>query len=319
MSTFWLEFWTEEEDFCIYAEADGFEKELTLTGQAKPIVAHFDTIYDILQEVKTHKAAALTDALQPLSQQILAPFTAQMQKCSHVRFIVYEDLIRCAFDLLLFEGRYLFLQRSVCYQVTEGYGEDEPEIELGSALLIADLTADPEEACRQVAKLIPDAEYAKMEDADFGMIKAAAAEVDAVVISAHGELEEGNYGALYLNEEELSAKLVGKLEAWVVYFDSCQQGVNMTYLDAFQEESDIQFYLAPIISNDAGDSSTKTMVWFFTAVLQHKQPILALFDTRKRLFEFYDKQQKLDLVTTLNKAFPFRLYEFVDGEAEDEE
>jgi hypothetical protein len=60
------------------------------------------------------------------------------------------------------------------------------------------------------------------------------------------------------------------------------------------------------------------MVWFFTAVLQHKQPIRALFDTRKRLFEFYDKQQKLDLVTTLNKAFPFRLYEFVDGEGEDE-
>jgi hypothetical protein len=241
-----------------------------------------------------------------------------LQQCSHVRFIIYEDLIRCAFDLLLFEGRYLFLQRSVCYQVAEGYGDDDPQIELGSALLIADLTADPEEACRQVAKLIPDAEYAKMEDADFGMIKAAAAEVDAVVISAHGELEEGNYGALYLNEEELSAKLVGKLEAWVVYFDSCQQGVNMAYLDAFQEESDIQFYLAPIISNDAGDSSTKTMVWFFTAVLQHKQPILALFDTRKRLFEFYDKQQKLDLVTTLNKAFPFRLYEFVDGEGEDE-
>jgi hypothetical protein len=53
-------------------------------------------------------------------------------------------------------------------------------------------------------------------------------------------------------------------------------------------------------------------------VLQHKQPIRALFDTRKRLFEFYDKQQKLDLVTTLNKAFPFRLYEFVDGEGEDE-
>ncbi|MCE7983712.1 MAG: hypothetical protein DYG89_21265 [Caldilinea sp. CFX5] len=142
----------------------------------------------------------------------------------------------------------------------------------------------------------------------------AAAEVDAVIISAHGELEEGNYGALYLNEEELSAKLVGKLEAWVVYFDSCQQGVNMAYLDAFQEESDIQFYLAPIISNDAGDSSTRTMVWFFTAVLHHKQPIRALFDTRKRLFEFYDKQQKLDIVTTLNKAFPFRLYEFVDNE-----
>ncbi len=319
MSTLWLEFWTEEDDFCIYAEADDYEKEITLTGQTKTIVTHFDTIYDILQELKTGKADELTASLHFLSERLLAPFTNQLQKCNHVRFIVYEDLIRCAFDLLLFEGRYLFLQRSVCYQVDEGYGDEEPQIELGSALLIADLTADPEEACRQVAKLIPEAEYAKMEDADFGMIKAAADEVDALVISAHGELEEGNYGALYLNEEELSAKLVGKLEAWVVYFDSCQQGVNMTYLDAFQEESDIQFYLAPIISNDAGDSSTKTMVWFFTDLRQHLNPVRALFATRKRLFEFYNQEQKLNIVTTLNKAFPFRLYEFVDGEEGDDE
>lgn len=318
MSTFWLEFWTEEDDFCIYAEADDYEKEITLTGQAQTIVAHFDTIYDILQELKTGKADDLTVSLHFLSERLLTPFASQLQKCSHVRFVVYEDLIRCAFDLLLFQGRYLFLQRSVCYQVDEGYGDEEPQIELGSALLIADLTADPEEACRQVARLIPDAEYAKMEDADFGMIKAAASEVDAVVISAHGELEEGNYGALYLNEEELSAKLVGKLEAWVVYFDSCQQGVNMAYLDAFQEESDIQFYLAPIISNDAGDSSTKTMVWFFTDLRQHLNPVCALFATRQRLFEFYDQEQKLNLVTTLNKAFPFRLYEFVESEADDE-
>ena len=117
MSTLWLEFWTAEEDFCIYAEADNYEKEITLAGQTKTIVAHFDNIYDILQELKKGKADELTASLQFLSERLLAPFTSQLQKCSHVRFIVYEDLIRCAFDLLLFEGRYLFLQRSTCYQV----------------------------------------------------------------------------------------------------------------------------------------------------------------------------------------------------------
>ncbi|MFN8440169.1 MAG: hypothetical protein U0175_05335 [Caldilineaceae bacterium] len=311
MSTFLLEFWTEKNDFCIYAEADDYEKELTLEGEAKSILAQFNTIYEILQEIKTHDVKVLESTIQTLSARLLTPFAAQIKVCDLLRIIVYEDVVRCAFDLLHFEGAPLFLQRPICYQVDEGEGEDNPTIELGSALLIADLTADPEEACRSVAKLLPDAQYAEMKNASMRMIQDAASELDVLVISAHGDIDEESRGGLYLNDETLRAGLVGKLEAWVVYFDSCQQGANMTYLDAFQEESDTQYYLAPIVSNDAGDSSTNTMIWFFTALLRHKNPIRALFETRKRLYEFYHDQKKLNLVTALNKAFVFRLYEFV--------
>lgn len=316
MNTLWLELWTEKDDFCIYAEANEYEQELTFAGQARAIVAQFETIYAILEGTYTAQAKELEAAIQLLSERLITPFAEQLSRCDRVRFVVYEDLICCAFDLLLFEGRYLFLQRPICYQIDEGEGEDQPEIELGSALLIADLSADPEQACREVAKLFPDAQYAEMSAAALGMIKAAADQVDVLVISAHGEVDEDNEGALSLNDEELSAELIEKLEAWVVYFDSCQQGVNMAYLQAFQAESDTQYYLAPIISNDAGDSSTKTMVWFFTGVSDHKDPIRGLFETRKQLYEYYRVEKQLDLVTSLNKAFPFRLYEFVESEAD---
>lgn len=315
MSTLWLELWTEQDDFCIYAEADAYEQELTFAGQARAIIAQFETIYTILEDTQTTKVKELEAAIQLLSERLLAPFAEQLRRCDLVRFVVYEDLIRCAFDLLLFDGRYLFLQRPICYQVAEGEGEDQPEIELGSALLIADLTADPEQACREVARLFPDAQYAEVSAAALGMIKAAADQVDVLVISAHGEVDADSEGALSLNDEELSAKLIEQTEAWVVYFDACQQGVNMAYLQAFQAESDTQYYLAPIISNDAGDSSTKTMVWFFTGVSDHKDPIRGLSETRKRLYEHYRVKQELNLVTSLNKAFPFRLYEFVESEA----
>lgn len=314
MNTFSLEFWTEDHDFYIYAEAEGYEKELTLAGEAPEIIKHFNKIYRILEDKKEQQVKDFEAAIQWLSDRLISPFVGQLQQCDLVRFVVYEDLIRCAFDLLLLNGTYLFLQRPICYQIDEGEGEDQPAIDLESALLIADLTADPEQACREVAKLIPESDYAKMEDADLQMIKAAADQVDALVISAHGEIDAENQGALYLNEETLTAQLVSKLEAWVVYFDSCQQGANMTYLQALQEESDAQYYLAPIISNDAGDSSTKTMVWFFTEVLKHKNPIRGLFETRKRLYDYYQQQEKLDLVTSLNKSYAFRLYEFVDNE-----
>jgi hypothetical protein len=316
MHTLWLEFWTEQDDFCIYAEADEYEQELRFAGQARAIMAQFTTIYAILEGTRTAKVKELEAAIQLLSEQLIAPFAEQLRRCDLVRFVVYEDLIRCAFDLLLFEGRYLFLQRPICYQIDEGEGEAKPQIELGSALLIADLTADPEQACREVARLFPDAQYAEMSAANLGMIKAAADQVDVLVISAHGEVDEDNAGALTLNDKELSAALIEKMEAWVVYFDSCQQGVNMTYLQAFQEQSDTQYYLAPIISNDAGDSSTKTMVWFFSEVSEHKNPICGLFETRKRLYQHYRVEKQLNLVTSLNKAFPFRLYEFVESEAD---
>lgn len=313
MSTLLLEFWTEDNDFHIYAEADDFEKEITLADQAEEIVSHFDTIYEILEEKKEGKEQKLRQSIEILSQQLITPFAKQIQKCSLVRFVVYEDLIRCAFDLLSYDSSPLFLQREICYQVAEGEGEDIPKIELTSALLIADLTADPEEACRQVAELIPESEYAKMQDADLNMIKQAADQVDVLVVSAHGEIDEDNSGGVTINDETIGPKLIGKLEAWIVYFDSCQQGANIDYIQTFQDESDIQFYLAPIISNDAGDSSTFTMLWFFTAVLEHGNPILALHETRKRLFEFYRAKKKLSLITSLNKAFAFRLYEFVDS------
>jgi len=316
MSTLLLEFWTEDNDFYIYAEADDYEKELTLEGQAEEIVSQFETIYNILEKKKENKVKDLQEAIQTLSELLITPFAEQLKKCNLVRFVVYEDLIRCTFDLLLYEDNYLFLQRNVCYQVAEGEGEDEPEIELGSALLIADLTADPEEACREVSKLIPESQYAEMKDANLRMIKESADQVDALIVSAHGDLDEDNCGGVSINDETISSKLIGKLEAWIVYFDSCQQGSNMEYLQAFQNESDVQFYLAPIISNDAGDSSTKTMIWFFTAVLEHGNSIKALFGTRKRLFEFYTMKEKLNLIESLNKAFAFRIYEFVDSEDE---
>lgn len=313
MSTLWLEFWTEDDDFCMYAAIDDEEREERLNGQAREMVARFDAIYDIL-ETKQNREEELHAALTLLSQRVLAPFAGELKRCDLVRFVVFDDLIRCAFDLLLFEGTHLFLQRPVCYQIAEGEGDDAPDIEIGSALLIADLTADPEEACKAVADLIDDADYYVMEDADADTIQEAADQVDVLVVSAHGEIDEENDGEITLNDESLGPKLMGKLEAWIVYFDSCQQGANMTYLTAFQEKSDIQFYLGPIISNDAGDSSTKTMIWFFQAVLDHGNPIRALYDTRKRLFAFYTGQQKLKLITALNKAFAFRLYEFVDEE-----
>jgi hypothetical protein len=52
MGTLTLEFWTEEGDFCMYAEGEGYEKELRLEGQAGKIVKRFETVYKILEKLQ---------------------------------------------------------------------------------------------------------------------------------------------------------------------------------------------------------------------------------------------------------------------------
>lgn len=309
MPTLTLEFWTEDKDFKSYATLGNYEKELNLKGRAKEIVTYFDTIYDILEEKQTQREKILQNTLATLGSLLLAPFAQQLQTCDLVRIVVYEDLTHCTFDLLPFKDQPLFLRYPICYQVVEGEGEDQPQIELTNALLIADLTADPEQACAAVAKLLPESTYFEMPDANLNTIKKAVGG-NVLVISGHGELDDDGVGSISLNAQTITDNTVGKLECWIVYFDSCQQGINQAFLDAFQADSDVQYYLAPIISNDAGDSSTYTLIWFFTAVMAHGNPIRALFETRKKLHTHYT-QQGLDLVTTLNKAFAFRLYEFV--------
>lgn len=320
MSTLLLEYWVEKNDFHLYASNSNTEKELILEGQAKEILEQFHSLYDILENQPSGKDKKIQSITNDLGAQLLTPFTDLLASCSLVRIWVDDETVRCAFDLLTWNAAPLFLQREVCYQLEEEGGDDQPNIQLESALIIADLTADPEEAGLQVSKLIPNARYLEAPKASLKMIRDAAANIDTFLLSAHGELDEENSGGIYLNDNDMvEDELMGQMQAWIVYCDSCQQGINMDYLYAFQNDSDIQYYLAPIISNDAGDSSTRTMVWFYEGVMKHGDPIRSLFETRQRLYKYYKNTEKLDLITTLNKAFAFRIYEFVDASENDED
>lgn len=323
MSTLYLEYWTEGDDFCISAwDEEEFEEELTLEGESSVLLGHIATLYNILEEKETERLKEFEASLAFVSERLLKPFTSQIDTHDFIRFIVFEDLIHAPLDLLLYRGQYLFLQRQVCYQIDEGYVDDEPEVEIESALLLADLSADPERACAQVAELVEESVYAEDEDARIELLEEHGAEVDLIVISAHGTLDDENRGFLTLNDEDISPEQLEDISAWIVYFDSCQQAINIDYLEAFQYAGDVEYYLAPIISNDAGDSSTKTMLWFTEKVMASQNPFQALFETRQSLFNYYTNEEQLDPIKVLNKAFAFRIYEFVveyDDEEDEEE
>jgi len=90
----------------------------------------------------------------------------------------------------------------------------------------------------------------------------------------------------------------------LAYFDSCRLGVSNRFLKAFTAIGSL-YYVAPILSNEAGNSYTKTMQWFLNHLGQGARPEIALFLTRKKLWETYSEDS---FARHVWRSFPFRMY-----------
>ena len=64
-------------------------------------------------------------------------------------------------------------------------------------------------------------------------------------------------------------------------------------------------FLAPILSNENRKSCSRTMLSFFDWIHKGSRPEVALFETRKQLWDFYGGDH---YARRLWRAFPFRLY-----------
>lgn len=306
--TLYLYYEPDGKDFYMYAEDNNTEREKTLPGKLKEVTTKFRVLYDLIENQTENKTEEARQIIKDLSAILLAPFSDMLDKAGQVRFIIDTDLVRCAFDLLEHKGKPLYLQYPVSYMVDDNDVEEVPRIKLNNALMVADLTSDPEQACREVSKLVPNSRYYEIGKASNAMIQKAS--YDLLLISAHGSIEDDTSGEMEINDEALTSDELENVEATLIYFDSCQQGANTDFIETFQEEGICDYYAAPLTSNEAGDSSTKTMVWFFTELLSSGDPAMSLFKTRQKLYEHYSKDKSIGLGELLYKAFVFRLYEF---------
>lgn len=321
MSTLFLYYWLEDDDVCMLAwDEDGVEEELRLQAESPLVLQQITTIYDILNVQQTERAQEFHTTLRLLSERLLKPFAALIDTHTLIRFTVTPDLIKAPLDLLLHRDQYLFVQRPVCYQVDIGLVDDEPEFEIENALFLTDLNNDPLRASREVAEQIDGALYAEGKDAIVAVLEEHAEDLDLIVVSARGRLNEDNTGAIVLNDEELDVEHIAQFGAWIVYFGSNQQGINTDYLGAFQYLSSVEYYVAPIISTKANRSYSETMLWFMEKLLASKNPFQALFETRQRLFNDYSDEEGINPIEVLLDSFAFRLYEFVEyiNDEEDE-
>jgi len=88
----------------------------------------------------------------------------------------------------------------------------------------------------------------------------------------------------------------------LIYFDSCHLGKGKNFAEHFLS-SVAEYYLGPITSNEAGNSSTKTILSYFKN-LETNNPVESLFKTKQELKAY----SKGNLLVKLWFAAMFRLY-----------
>ena len=240
---------------------------------------------------------------EALGDIVLAPFASSIETAAEVVFVVPKELLEIPLDLLHYHGIPLFLQLPVSYNIDSPVHSRSDGGFLGSALVISDISADPQRACKIVAGYIEKPIYLDVSESSIPYLRQQST-FDLLLLSVHGEIVSGVKEHVRFGSERVSPDDFAAIKPKLAYFDSCCLGVGSLYLDAFKAMG-TQYFVAPILRNEAGDSSTETMQTFFEHLRRGERPESALFFTRKRLWDHYRDDS---YSRRMWRASPFRVY-----------
>ena len=247
----------------------------------------------------------LVTVLAEEGHKLLGPFADLIRPVDEVSFHVDWGQLKLPLDLLHVRGAPLFLTKRVAYAVGSPRGtklRTPPRSWVG--LLVSDKTADPDRAVFALEQTFPGSRTFDIEQFGLTALKEVPP-VDFVAISGHGHVDEYGDGYIAIGSgESLRPNALAPLRPQLVYFDSCNLGISAEHLRALQRTG-TAYAIAPILSNEAGDSSTATIEVFFAELLKDTDPSTAMFRARQHLHARYASD---DIRTLLWRSFPFRVY-----------
>jgi hypothetical protein len=253
-------------------------------------------------------SAELAQTLSNLGEQILVPFAQEIDRATVLNIEIPPELVKFSIDALQLGGEPLYIRKPIVYTIGQPAAAVKPAPRLtasATGVLISDRTSDPERAVFRVREFFSRSIMVEADEVD-GIELQRHAPVDFAVISLHGRAgyDEADVMALP-SQQELSPELIGSLRPRLVYLDSCNLGLSLRYLRALQLAG-ARYVLAPILSNEAGNSSTRTIEAFFRELALGNDPIVALHSAKRQLYAHYISE---DPRAVLWRAFPFRIYE----------
>ncbi len=267
------------------------------------------TLYPLLQSIERKKN---TETIEPLLKEgglhIFEPITPLIQSSSEVVFIIPNSLLKLPLDLLYIHGIPLFLQKPITYSFTTITSQPWQFSNKLSALIMSDKDTDPDRGAYFVKELLPSAEYydisRNINELDLSRLTTIPPK-DIVLISAHGQISFDENDHIVLGEEQIVPPHLSRLCPKLIYLDSCQMGISNRFIQDFRNVGTM-YNIAPITSNEAGNSSTKTINFFFKAFQEGSSPPMALFLARKKLYTHFEMSDSFEFL--LWRAFPFRVY-----------
>jgi hypothetical protein len=272
--------------------------------------AKLKAFLDMTSETFHHNYSKVAPVLEEYGHTFFDPIQTLIRQCTEIEFVLGHDaLIPYPFDLLIFEGKPLFLQKPVAYSFKKAGPQRFNLKDVSGALLISDKTADPQRAVIKVQKYIPNNIYKDINDVkptDFETMPP----IDLLLMSAHGHIFTDEDDYIEFGDDRLKAGHLANLRPKLVYFDSCFMSSSVDFIKLFQS-NEAAYYIAPIVPNEAGNSSTKTMNLFFEALDIYGCPAYALYLTRCQLYDHFSKQGINFML--FFRSFPFRLYR-LEGE-----
>jgi hypothetical protein len=263
------------------------------------------TFLDLNSKLSERNYSKVAPILKKYGQTFFDPIQTLISQCTEIEFVLGHDtLISYPFDLLVFQDKHLFLQKPIAYSFKKVPPRRFSPKDVSSALLISDKTADPQRAVIKVQKYIPNNRYrdiAEIKPADFQMMDS----VDLLLMSAHGHIFADEDDYIEFGDDRLKACHLANLRPKLVYLDSCFMGSSLDFIKLFRSK-EAAFYIAPIVPNEAGNSSTKTMTMFFEALDTYGCPAYAMYLTRCQLYEHFSKQGTNFML--FFRSYPFRVY-----------
>jgi hypothetical protein len=257
------------------------------------------------QDLKTLGPGELAPTLKEEGEKLLGPFAGFIEAADDVRFQIDWSLLKIPFDLLYLSDRPMFVAKKISYTVGgPGRVQQSPSRDW-VGLLISDQSADPQRAIFGIERRFPNSQSFDVTEFELSRLRAMEP-VDFVAISGHGFVDGNGDGFIELgNGERLQPGSLTILRPKLVYFDSCNLGISAAHLRKLRDDG-TAYAVAPILSNEAGDSSTATIEAFFSELANGVDPITALFLARSKLYERYASD---DIRTMLWRSFPFRVYQ----------
>lgn len=245
----------------------------------------------------------LQAAIRDLSRVLLQPLAAAIHAAREVVVSIPKGALDIPLDLLTHERQPLFLAKPVSYRIGPTSELPEPALVGPSAYTLSDITSDPDRGCLSVARGFGRVTFQDEQDSSPELVRQLQAR-DVVVFSLHGVVGSDAGDSMFTTAGPIRPEDLSSLRPRLIYLDSCRLGVSRAFLEHLRRTG-TRYYLAPIIKNEAGESSTQTMQLFFQHLLSGQTPEQALFLTRQALWRLYASD---DLRQRLWRTFPFRVY-----------